>query len=79
MLVFYDLNIIRGAFGDTGSALFKFDFKGVVMVTKRSVPHGCDPLELGIQIGAEDVLKGEDEGSRECYQFICDAKVSTRT
>lgn len=72
----YDLDIVRGVLDDPGSALFKFDFKGVVMVTKRSIPHGCDALELGIQIGAEDVLKGEDESSRECYQFICDIKVS---
>ena len=48
------------------------------MVTKSSVPQGCDALELGIQIGAEDVLKGEDEGNRECYQFICDTKVSIK-
>lgn len=47
------------------------------MVTKSSVPQGFDALELGIQIGAEDVLKGEDESNHECYQFICDAKVST--
>ena len=42
--------------GDSGSSLFNFDHKGIVRVPcKELLESSMDPLELAIEVGAEDI------------------------
>lgn len=42
--------------GESGSSLFNFDHKGIVRVPcKELLTSNTDPLELAIEVGAEDV------------------------
>lgn len=58
--------------------MFQFDTKGVVMVSKDSLPKESkfdDVLEIAIDVGAEEVSKGTDDSGCECYLFICEPQV----
>ena len=48
--------------GDNGSSLFNFDHKGIVRVPcKELLTSNLDPLELAIEVGAEDVTTDSDD------------------
>eukprot|EP00731_Ephydatia_muelleri_P033368 Em0028g43a len=61
----------KAVLGEPGSAAFLFDHKGVVTVSRKEVTS--DPLDLAIEVGAEDVsCEEQDEEGNEMCRFICD-------
>lgn len=61
----------KAVLGEPGSATFLFDYKGVVTVPRKEV--SSDPLDLAIEVGAEDVSCGElDEQGNEICRFLCE-------
>lgn len=61
----------RAVLGEPGSAAFLFDHKGVVTVSRKEVTS--DPLDLAIEVGAEDVsCEEQDEEGNEMCRFLCD-------
>lgn len=73
-----------GVLGEPGSSSYMFEHKGMVRVPREELSSSTtansqysDPLELAIDVGAEDVVScGEEEGSdivdEECYQLKCE-------
>lgn len=69
--------------GEAGSASFMFEHKGVVRVSRQHLTTAsaeggpvCDPLELAIAVGAEDVSSSErcaedSETEDTLLQFVC--------
>ena len=54
------LTLHSGILGETGSSSFNFEHKALIRVPSSSIK--TDPLELAIEIGAEDVISvGEDD------------------
>lgn len=69
--------LFRGTLGAPGSSLFMFEHKAVIHVPREEVLHSAysDPLELAIEVGAEDVImsdNGRSDSEEECYQFKCE-------
>ena len=72
--------LYRGTLGAPGSSLFMFEHKVVIRVPREEVLQSAysDPLELAIEVGAEDVIMSStsDEGGSDCeddcYQFKCE-------
>lgn len=72
--------LFRGTLGAPGSSLFMFEHKAVILVPREEVLHSAysDPLELAIEVGAEDVIlssmpdDGRSDSEDECYQFKCE-------
>ena len=70
----------RGTLGAPGSSLFMFEHKAVIRVPREEVLQSAysDPLELAIEVGAEDVImsSSSDEGGSDseddCFQFKCE-------
>ena len=63
-----------GILGEPGSSLFMFEHKGIIQVQKEELSKSqmSDPLELAIEIGAEDVLESLGEAEEEICQFKCE-------
>lgn len=40
----------RGSLGESGSSMFAYDYKGVAIVSKDSIPDEVDIEELAIQV-----------------------------
>ena len=63
----------RGILGEPGSSSFMFEHKGVIQIPKLELQDGSDPLELAIEVGAEDVISKDGEmAMEECLQLICE-------
>lgn len=59
----------RGLLGDPGSSSYMFEYKGIVQITfNKETGLKMDPLELAIEVGAEDVID-EDDGT---IQLTCE-------
>ena len=70
-LTIHACTILRAVLGEPGSAAFLFDYKGVVTLPRGEIT--CDPLDLAIEVGAEDISCGEqDEDGNEICRFFCD-------
>ncbi len=53
-----------GGLGEPGSSSFVFEHKGVVQIPREELtrlPSCSDPLELAIEVGAEDIIPEEDD------------------
>ena len=69
-----------GVLGEPGSSSFMFEHKGMVRVPREELSSSAtkmqysDPLELAIDVGAEDVISNGEEGGSddECYQLKCE-------
>ena len=73
LLMFWHTSVAlhRAVLGEPGSAAFLFDHKGVVTVSRKEVTS--DPLDLAIEVGAEDVsCEEQDEEGNEMCRFLCD-------
>ena len=55
--------LCSGVLGDPGSSAFNFEHKALIQVPTTSLPADTDPLELAIEIGAEDVCTVSKEES----------------
>ena len=61
--------------GEPGSSSFMFDHKAVIRVPREEV---SDPMELAIEVGAEDVIipnksdESQDGTDDDCYQLKCE-------
>ena len=63
--------LCRAVLAEPGSVVFLFDHKGVVMLPRKEIVS--DPLDLAIEVGAEDISCGEqDEEGNEICRFFCD-------
>lgn len=66
--------------GEPGSSSFMFDHKAVIRVPREEVMQSAvsDPMELAIEVGAEDVIissKSDESGDGiddDCYQLMCE-------
>ena len=66
--------------GEPGSSSFMFDHKAVIHVPREEVLQSAvsDPMELAIEVGAEDVIissKSDESGDGiddDCYQLKCE-------
>ena len=54
------LLVCSGVLGEPGSASFVFEHKGVVCIAKSELKSDADPLELAIDVGAEDIIEDSD-------------------
>ncbi len=65
--------LCRGVLGEPGSASFAFEHKGVVQIPREELerlPSCSDPMELAIEVGAEDVVHVHEE---ELVALKCDS------
>ncbi len=77
--LYFSLALCSAVLSDPGSASFSFEHKALVQVTTSTFPSSMDPLEVAIEIGAEDVdtvsnneMQAVADSSCQNYQFKCD-------
>lgn len=65
-----------GRIGEAGSSAHSFNFKGIVYLLKnQEKPLSEDEaFEIAIEVGAEEVIQGQNEDGHDSYQLICAPK-----
>ena len=64
------LPLLRGVLGEPGSSAFMFEQKAIIQLSTQQL--SLDPLELAIEIGAEDVHTETDPENVVVVHLICE-------